>query len=115
LAAVVESPSAVTSAMITHKSASAANLSIKVRRYQTFEVSQTSKVYNRCGFSKLWVITAISDDFCPNFHPDGRSFIPQRATGLTFGALLRSVTKIIYRTPGVCYISADENRLVSLL
>jgi hypothetical protein len=38
-------------AVITHKSASAANLSIKVRRYQTFEVSQTSKVYNRCGFS----------------------------------------------------------------
>jgi hypothetical protein len=44
--------------MITHKSASAANLSIKVRRYQTFEVCETSKVYNRCGFSKIWVITA---------------------------------------------------------
>jgi hypothetical protein len=44
--------------MITHKSASAANLAIKVRRYQTFEVSQTSKVYNRCGFNKIWVITA---------------------------------------------------------
>jgi hypothetical protein len=53
-------------AMITHKSASAANLSIKMRRYQTFEVSQTSKVYNRCGFSKIWVITAttlaVTDD-----------------------------------------------------
>jgi hypothetical protein len=44
--------------MITHKSASAANLAITRRRYQTFEVSQTSKVYNRCGFSKIWVITA---------------------------------------------------------
>jgi hypothetical protein len=48
-------------AMITHKSASAANLSIKMRRYQTFEVSQTSKVYNRCGFSKIWVITACDE------------------------------------------------------
>ena len=45
-------------AMVTHKSASAANLSMKVRRYQTFEVCETSKVYNRCGFSKIWVITA---------------------------------------------------------
>jgi len=44
--------------MITHKSASAANLSIQVRRYQTFEVCETSKVCNRCGFSKIWVITA---------------------------------------------------------
>jgi hypothetical protein len=44
--------------MITHKSASADNLSMKVRRYQTFEVCETSKVYNRCGFSKIWVITA---------------------------------------------------------
>jgi hypothetical protein len=44
--------------MITHKSASAANLSIQVRRYQTFEACETSKVYNRCGFSKIWVITA---------------------------------------------------------
>jgi hypothetical protein len=39
-------------AMITHKSASAANLSMKVRRYQTFEVSQTSKVYTDAALAR---------------------------------------------------------------
>jgi hypothetical protein len=39
-------------AMIPHKSASVANLPVKVRRYQTFEVCETSKVCDRRGFGK---------------------------------------------------------------
>ena len=40
-------------AMITHKSASAANLSMKVRRYQTFDVCETSKVYTDAALASL--------------------------------------------------------------